>query len=145
MEGKEDVDVDVAERVAERRAREEAEKEQTVRLVLRLDGNRATRKEKEEKMEQKGAESRAEKATRKEEEGKEEKAREALVQAEALKPDKKLLIDIGVKKVSCTESVLRNEHKSLLYQKALKAEEGQEVSCLMDEAVWAIIFRWLLS
>ena len=129
----------------ELRVHEEAEEEQTSRLVERLDGNRATRKEKEQKKEQKGGESRAEKATRKEEEGKEEKAREALVQAEALKPDKEILINIGVKKVSCTESVLRNEHKSLLYQKALKAQEGHELSFLMTEATWNFIFQWLLS
>ena len=124
---------------------QKVEEAQKSRLVERLNGNMTTRKEKEEKKKQKAAESQAAKATRKEEEAKEEKDREALLQAEALKPDKKVFIDIGVKKVSCTESVLRNEHNSLLYHKAVKAEEGQEISCLMDEAIWTIVFKWLLS
>lgn len=124
---------------------QKVEEAQKSRLVERLNGNMTTRKEKGEKKKQKAAESQAAKATRKEEEAKEEKDREALLQAEALKPDKDVVINIGVKKVSCTESVLRNEHNSLLYHKAVKAAEGQEISCLMTEPTWNIIFQWLIS
>ena len=129
------------------KALQKAEEDQWKLMVERLNVNMATRKEKEGKKKQKAAESQAEKARRKEDESKEEKEREALVEAEAMKRDKKVLIDIGVKKVSCTVSVLRNEHNSILYHKANRAEveEGQEVSCLMDEAMWTIVFRWLLS
>jgi len=124
-----------------------AEEDGKKRLVERLSVNMATRKEKEGKKKQKAAESQAEKARRKEDESKEEKEREALVEAEAMKRDKEVVINIGVKKVSCTVSVLRNEHNSILYHKANRAEveEGQEVSCLMTEAIWNIIFQWLLS
>ena len=126
---------------------QKAEEDGKKRLVERLNVNMATRKEKEGKKKQKAAESQAEKARRKEDESKEEKEREALVEAEAMKRDKKVFIDIGVKKVSCTVSVLRNEHNSTLYHKANRAEveEGQEVSCLMAESTWTIVFNWLLS
>jgi len=112
---------------------------------LEEDENKAVREEKAKKKQQQEAESRREETARKEEETKEEKARQALLAAEALKSEKQVLINLGVKTVSCTESVLRNEHNSLLYHKAVKAQQGQELSCLMTEATWDIVLPWLLS
>ena len=123
---------------------EKSEEDERKLLVARLNDNMGTRKEKKEKKQQKGAESQLEAKRRKESEEKEEEERAALLQAEAHKPDRKVVIDIGVKKVSCTVSVLRNEHNSILYHIANRREEGQELSCMMDEAVWSIVFRWLL-
>lgn len=59
--------------------------------------------------------------------------------------DKEIVINIGVKKVSCSEGLLRKEPKSVLYQKAVKAEEGREICCFMDLKTWSLIFKWLVS
>jgi len=77
-----------------------SEDDKLQKVEERLNGNMVTRKEKKEKKKQKkrkAAEGQAEMATRKEEEAKEEKAREALLQAEALKPEKEVSFPIPYK------------------------------------------------
>jgi len=124
-------------------AHEAAEKE---KLTQRLSRNQLVREAKRKKKQEGDKKKKSGEAERAQEEKEEAKEVETLqLQSEGSGGDKEIVINIGVKKVSCSEGLLRKEPKSVLYQKAVKAEEGGEVSCFMDEAAWSIIFKWLIS
>ena len=143
MESKKKVDTDrlIDSSIGEAAGSEEERKKLGERLKRNERMREKKRGEKKKNKEEKKAKEEERRRVEEEESGVvTELNRKAL---EGKEEDDKLILDIGMRKVTIMKSLLRNEPNSSLFQQAVKSEGGRELVCLMDENTWSVIFKWL--